>query len=214
MPEQLISLFESIEKRNDQALVGYANIEPDVTPSTLLEYFSAIAWYHIRGRNGNLLKFMKLTLDANLLPLTHAPGYYSDIVFKYNETEYYDNHDVMIEVTLSDSTIQRRMEMEPVTRHLVNYKKDYPVESYCVFIANEFYKMVLSDFRSRKTYYYEIGNNVEQGLKIIPLSTNDLSTILRKNISYVELYAIFDKAYKDVACNDIEWYQKCIKEVI
>ena len=120
----------------------------------------------------------------------------------------------MIEVTLADSTGQRRMEMEPVSRHLVNYKNAYSTPSYALFVANELHKMVLSDFRSRKTYFYEVGKEVRQGLKIIPLSTTDMCTILHKGYKYNDLYSLFDKAYTDTLCNDIEWYDKCIKEVL
>lgn len=214
MPEQLIKLLEFITERNDKALKGYANIEPDVSPSTLFEYFTAIAWYHISERKGNLLKFMNLKLDANLLPITHAPGYFSDIVFRYDSSQNFEKHDLMIEVTLADSTGQRRMEMEPVSRHLVNYKNAYSTPSYALFVANELHKMVLSDFRSRKTYFYEVGKEVRQGLKIIPLSTTDMCTILHKGYKYNDLYSLFDKAYTDTLCNDIEWYDKCIKEVL
>lgn len=214
MPNQLVTLFEHITKRNDKALKGYADIEPDVSPSTLFEYFTAIAWYHVSERKGNLLKFMNLKLDANLLPITHAPGYFSDIVFNYNSTHIYDEHDLMIEVTLADSTGQRRMEMEPVSRHLVNYKNSYPTSSYALFVANELHKMVLSDFRSRRMYYYEVGKEIRQGLKIIPLSTTDICTILQKGYTYNDLYQIFDEAYNNVSCNDIEWYDKCIREVL
>ena len=49
-----------------------------------------------------------------MLPKSHAIGGNSDFEIKY------DDHTLMIEVTLTESTNQRRAEMESVSRHLGN----------------------------------------------------------------------------------------------
>ena len=78
----------------------------------------------------------------------------------------------MLEATLTDSTSQRKAEMEPVSRHLIRNMQEYGNEySYAVFVANNLNQEVLSDFSSRKNYWYKGKNNQEKkGLKIIPLS--------------------------------------------
>lgn len=214
MPNQLIELFTYISKREDSKIKGYADMDSDVSISTIYEYLIAIAWYHVSGRRGNILKFMNLKLDVNMLPVIHAPGYFSDLVFDYIETSEYPQHTVLIEATLSDSTTQRRMEMEPVSRHLVNYKNFSKIESYSLFIANELHTLVLSDFRSRKNYYYQIKEEICKGLKIIPISTDDLCYILKNEITYSYLYKLFETAYQDNQVDDINWYNKCIKSFL
>jgi len=66
---------------------------------------------------------MKLSLDVNMLPKRHAGGGEADLIFKYNDTPSYPAHDLLLEVTLSESTGQRQMEWEPVSRHLENHIK-------------------------------------------------------------------------------------------
>ena len=40
------------------------------------------------------------------------------ILYEYEACTSYPKHSLLIEATLSDATNQRRMEMEPVSRHL------------------------------------------------------------------------------------------------
>ena len=64
---------------------------------------------------------MNLSLEADLLPKTHAGGGEADIVWKYEMTYEYPKHTLLIEATLADGQNQRRMEMVPVSRHLGDY---------------------------------------------------------------------------------------------
>ena len=54
----------------------------------------------------------------------------------------------------------------------------------------------------------------KKGLKIIPLSINDIVIILQKGLKYSELYRLFENAYKDEKVNDLNWYDELIKEEI
>lgn len=212
--ENLIMLFKNIEIDNRKEIEEYLNCE--ATIPTILEYVLAIAWYRISNKQGNILDFMKLSLDANLLPKNHAGGGTADIVYHYNRNGDYCEHDLLLEATLTDSTSQRKAEMEPVSRHLIRNKQEFDNDaSYAVFVANILNPEVLSDFRSRKNYWYK-GKNEEdkQGLKIIPLSINDVVEILEKNIDYAQLYKMFEDAYNDTKINDLRWYDTLIKEEI
>ena len=91
---------------------------------------------------------MKLSLDANLLPKTHAAGGTADIVYEYNKTNDYPEHKVLLEATLTESTSQRKSEMEPVSRHLMReIQENDNDDTYAVFVANILQEEVLSDFR-------------------------------------------------------------------
>ena len=212
--ENLIELFRNIENDNRKEVEEYLDCE--ATIPTILEYVLAIAWYRISDKQGNILDFMKLSLDANLLPKNHAGGGTADIIYHYYRNEIYDEHDLLLEATLTDSTSQRKAEMEPVSRHLIRNKREYDNEtSYAVFVANILNEEVLSDFRGRRTHWYKGKNDeAKQGLKIIPLSINDIIKILEKNLNYKQLYELFENAYNDTKTNDLEWYDILIKEPI
>ena len=212
--ENLIELFINIEKDNRKEIEEYLDCE--ATIPTILEYVLAIAWYRISNRTGNILDFMKLSLDANLLPKNHAGGGTADIVYNYQKNEIHNQHDLLIEATLTDSTSQRKAEMEPVSRHLIRNMQEYDNEnSYAIFVANILNQEVLSDFRSRKNYWYKGKNDQDKkGLKIIPLSIKDIVIILQKNLKYNELYILFENAYKDEQVNDLKWYDILVKEKI
>ena len=210
----LVSIFRNIEQDNRKEVEEY--LECEATIPTILEYILAIAWYRISDKQGNILDYMKLSLDANLLPKNHAGGGTADIIYHYDETEVYKEHELLLEATLTDSTSQRKAEMEPVSRHLIRRKQEEDNEStYAVFVANILNPEVLSDFRSRKHYWYE-GKNGEdkQGLKIIPLSINDIIIILKKNLHYNQLYKLFENAYNDTKVNDLKWYDVMVKNKI
>lgn len=50
---------------------------------TIFEYVLGILWYKTSERHGKILDYMKLSLDADLLPKTHAAGGEADIVYEY-----------------------------------------------------------------------------------------------------------------------------------
>ena len=158
---------------------------------------------------------MKLSLDANLLPKTHAAGGTADIVYEYNKTNDYPEHKVLLEATLTESTSQRKNEMEPVSRHLMReIQENDNNNTYAVFVANILQEEVLSDFRSRKNYQFRGKNSVKSGSKTISITITDIIKLINIKIQYSKLYKIFDEAYKDTNINDLEWYEKLVKNKI
>ena len=159
---------------------------------------------------------MNLSLDADLLPKSHAQGGHEDITYIYPRTEQYPEHSLLIEVTLSEGNNQRRMEMEPVSRHLGDYLlKTRNLNSYCVFISNFLHLNVISDFRNRRTmeYYNTDGTQSINGMKIIPCQSSELKTILSHNITYSLLYSIFEQAHNsNIPAN--RWYNEEIVQKI
>ena len=154
---------------------------------------------------------MNLSLEADLLPKTHAGGGEADLVFQYEAENGYPRHSLLIEATLADSTNQRRMEMEPVSRHLGEYmiiNKD--LQSYCIFVTNFLHMNVISDFRNRRKMEYYGGKKCEEmvnGMMITPLENELLVKILKKGIKYPKLYEIFHNL-QESSLAPKEWYEE------
>ncbi len=204
----LVNLMTMFENRNDNDIQTIVTNNADVP--TIFEYVLAIVWYKISGRQGKVLEYMNLSLDADLLPITHAAGGHEDITYKYSATTDYPAHTLLIEMTLASKTNQRRMEMEPVSRHLGDYILAHrDEEAYCLFATTFLHVNVTSDFRSRKTtpYYSMDGSEFVNGMKIIPFQTSEIKTIIQKQLTYAQLYHIFEQAYQSNVAPNM-WYEQ------
>lgn len=211
----LLQLLDDFDSRNDDEISKKVTDNAD-TP-TIFEYVLGIIWYKVSGYKGRILDYMKLSLDANLLPITHAAGGEADIVYEYAATKDYPAHTLLLEATLAESTNQRRMEMEPVPRHLGNHLlKTNNSSSYSLFATTYLDMNVISDFRGRKLmpfYDTKDANHYIMGMKIIPIQTSDLRSILVTKKKYSELYPKYEKAYqKDMSIMPLTWYETCVKE--
>lgn len=213
--DKLITLLDKFENRTDDEINQMVTDNADIP--TIFEYVLGIIWYKASGRKGKILDYLKLSLDANLLPITHAAGGEADIVYEYKQTADYPEHCVLLEATLADSTNQRRMEMEPVSRHLGNHLlRTKNNNSYCVFATTYLHINVIGDFRMRKMVTYcESGNpdNYVLGMKIMPLDTKELRYIIDNKISYTQLYKHFCLAYDAQETHPQKWYDEyvCLK---
>lgn len=210
--DKLLSLLDCFEERNDTEIRSMVTDNADVP--TIFEYVLGILWYKASERHGKILDYMKLSLDADLLPKTHAAGGEADIVYEYSETESYPEHTLLLEATFADSTNQRRMEMEPVSRHLGRHLiRTGNLNSYCVFATNYLDINVIADFRGRKSMpFYDTQDYSKSvnGMKIIPLQTSELKKIVTNGKTYKELYPMFEEAFNS-ALPPHEWYENCIK---
>lgn len=211
--EQIINLLNCFENRNDTEIRSMVTDNADVP--TIFEYVLGIMWYKVSEYHGKILDYMKLSLDANLLPKTHAAGGEADIVYEYTATEHYPAHAMLLEATLADGTNQRRMEMEPVSRHLGKHLlRTRNMNSYCVFATTYLDINVISDFRARRTIpYYDPQDYTQHidGMKIIPLATPELKKIIENHKTYKELYTIFAAAY-DSQLPPHTWYEATVVE--
>ena len=209
--DNLLILLDYFKERKDKEI--YQMITDSADIPTIFEYILGIIWYKISERTGKILEYMKLSLDADLLPKTHAAGGEADIVYEYEKTKYYPKHSLLLEATLADSTNQRRMEMEPVSRHLGQHLLNTGnLKSYCVFATTFLHMNVVSDFRMRKdNYYYDSKDPSKfiQGMKIIPLETDDLKNIIIKNKKYKELYGVFENLHNQQLA-PYEWRKKLV----
>ena len=73
------------------------------------------------------------------------------IIREYEACTSYPKHSLLLEATLADGSNQRRMEMEPVSRHLGDYRIRFnnPFD-YSLLVSTYLDKNVISDFRYRK----------------------------------------------------------------
>lgn len=212
--ENIIALMSAFEERRDGEIQAMVTNNADVP--TIFEYVLAITWYKISGRKGKVLDYMNLSLDADLLPVTHAAGGHEDITYKYEATADYPAHTLLLEATLASSTNQRRMEMEPVSRHLGDYLLSHTDEqAYCLFATTYLHINVISDFRMRKSapYYSSDGAQSIDGMKIIPLQTSEIKTIIEKKLNYTQIYKIFEEAFLSTIAPN-KWYQTEIVNLI
>ena len=209
--EKLLMLLECFERREDAEIRRAVTDNADVP--TIFEYVLGILWYKISERRGRILDYMKLSLDADLLPKTHASGGEADIVYEYPESDIYPAHTLLLEATLADSVNQRRMEMEPVSRHLGQHLiRTGNMNSYCVFATTDLNINVISDFRGRKFIpYYDPKDFTKcvMGMKILPLQTAELKHIILNRLTYRELYPVLERAYASFLPPHI-WYPECI----
>lgn len=211
----LVELLNCFEKRDDKRIEELVTDEAAIP--TIFEYILGIIWYKVSERQGNILDFMKLSLEANLLPKTHAAGGYADIIYEYEACTSYPKHSLLLEATLADGSNQRRMEMEPVSRHLGDYRIRFnnPFD-YSLFVSTYLDKNVISDFRYRKIIPYTRDEETITGMKIISMDTDSLKKIIENKINYSYLYEVFDK-YHEMDLDPLQtlnWHEDLLKEVI
>lgn len=124
----------------------------------------------------------------------------------------YPKHALLLEVTLADGTNQRRMEMEPVSRYLGDYRIRFNnLFDYSLFVSTYLDKNVISDFKYRKIIPYTRDDETIAGIKIIPMDADFLKKIIENNIKYKYLYEVFDK-YHEMSLDTADWHTGMIKE--
>lgn len=206
----LIELLNCFENRNDKRIEELVTAE--ATIPTIFEYILGVIWYKVSERQGNILEFMKLSLEANLLPKTHAAGGFADIIYNYEECAFYPKHSLLLEATLADGSNQRRMEMEPVSRHLGDYRirHNNPFD-YTLFVSSYLDENVITDFRYRKIIPYKRDEETIKGMKIISINIDTLKKIIENKVKYKYLYKTFDK-YHEMPLETKGWHNNMIRE--
>ncbi|AQP53820.1 hypothetical protein CBF34_10365 [Vagococcus penaei] len=186
----------------------------DADTPTIFEYLTAISWYYISEKNIRPLESLNLELNADNLPISHASGGQADLLIKYEDFDDIKDHNLMIEVTLTKDSNQRRAEMEPVSRHLGEYKiKNKNTDTYCVFLTHKLDTNTIVHFRQQKITPYYYNKEWTEGSKIIPLDINNLNYILENKVTYSRLYNLFEEAYN--SDTDVKnWWEEDINKKI
>lgn len=208
--ENILEIIPHFKTRNDDEIQKEVTVR--ATVPTIFEYIIAIAWYYIDNKNIDFILKAGLSLDTNMLPKSHAVGGSSDFEIKY------DDHTLMIEVTLTESTNQRRAEMESVSRHLgnilLNLDDERKTKSYGIFIAPYLNNNVLNDFRIRKSCYWENDTKHIRGMNILPLDCDDIITIINSDKKYSELREDFSMLLEKENDWGSRWYKNEVKAFI
>ncbi|WP_196029983.1 AlwI family type II restriction endonuclease [Longicatena caecimuris] len=206
--DNLLKLLQWFENRLDSSLSSYITDNADVP--TMFEYVLGIIWYKLSDRKGNVLDYMNLSLDADLLPKTHAGGGEADIVYKYEETNVYPTHELLLEATLADDSNQRRMEFEPVSRHLMrNLMNTNNLNNYAVLVSTKIHPSVISDFRSRAKSEQTLDDIIYfEGIKILPIDTQVLKNFIVNTKKYKDIYQLLNEAYLSNITQRDGWYRK------
>lgn len=229
--DKLLKIIELIEKRKDEQV--YKQVTDDADIPTIFEYIIAIAWFRISEYKGDILSYMKLSLDNALLPKTHAGGGTADIVYKYyhSDRKGYPDHSLLIEATLTEDTNQRRAEMEPVSRHLAEYilqnntftKVSENNEVYAedqtaqaVFIATHLDTNTRNDFYARRFTQYSKKGVSEKlaGTNIIGIDTKTLTKLIQENITYSSIYPLLQEYFSSENRSPDKPYQKFMCSII
>lgn len=176
----ILNLFKNRE--NDEKILK--EVTDNAKVPTIFEYILAIAWHRISNKEFNLKKSLKLSLDGDGFPLSHAPGGDGDIIAEYSD------FDVMLEATLMDKNTQKRGELEPVIRHTTNLtikNMEKNKKTYTFFVANELDMNVINIFRATSQIRLQSTQDREKytnGIKIYSLTIDKIVYLLENNINY------------------------------
>ena len=203
--ENIATLFEAMYPRNDaqvRKLLKEWYSDYDATIPALFEYLLGISFYWISDKKINLTEVLDSGLDANLLPKTHAGGGKADIVVKSLARHY------LIEATLSEKDGQRKMEAEPVPRHLARHILDGNKNSLALFVAGELDPnnlVVLRAYKFLKWYGKEM--DVES-MDILPLSIKNMIYLLKENLEFSEFEDKVNTLLESETTDGKVWYEQ------
>ena len=184
---ETMNILKLISERNDDQVSKIVTDSASVP--TIFEYILTIAWYHISDKNFNILESFNLSLDASLLPLSHATGYKGDVEIRDTNPAF------LIEATLMDTNNQKRNELEPVIRHTVNFAiEQQPTNCYGVFVANQIDDNVANIFRScsKTELHHSQTKKTIKGVNIFAFTIEEIIRILEEDIKIDKIVKVFD----------------------
>ena len=201
--ENIITLLESIYPRNDKQirkLLKEWYTDYDATIPALFEYLLGISFYWISQKKIKVSDVIDSGLDSNLLPKTHAGGGKADIVIKSLARHY------LIEATLSENDGQRKMEAEPVPRHLAKHILEGNENSLALFVAGQLDPnnlVVLRNYKFSKWYskHQSVGS-----MDILPLSVENMIYLLKEEMDFELFESKVDELLGSQHRDGKEWY--------
>ena len=205
--QNIITLFESIYPRNDQQirkLIKEWYSDYDATIPALFEYLLGISFYWISQKKIKISDVLDSGLDSNLLPKTHAGGGKADIVVKSLARHY------LIEATLSENDGQRKMEAEPVPRHLAKHILEGNENSLALFVAGQLDPNNLVVLRNYKfSKWYRKDQSVDS-MDILPLSVENMIYLLKEEMDFEVFESKVDELLGSQHRDGKEWYDNKI----
>ncbi|MGX6465458.1 AlwI family type II restriction endonuclease [Leuconostoc falkenbergense] len=208
--EVILKILPLFSERRDSEIHNL--VSEYATIPTIFEYVVGIAWYHISNEKFSISKSLNLTLDGNMLLLSHAVGGAGDIVINYKDLT------LMLEVTLMNAQAQKRGEWEPVLRHATNLTVDCaPRNVTTLFIADELDDNTINIWRAVAQVPMKSSNNDEYAdlVKIFPMTNNELIELLEQSIDEQKLLTEIDASFGTLATDfDFSWRRKILDKSI
>jgi len=209
--ENIIKIFENIYPRKDDQIrklikEWYQDYEASIP--ALFEYLLGISFYWLSEKQVRISNILNSGLDANLLPKTHTAGGKADIVVRYKDRDY------LIEATLSDNDGQRKMEAEPVPRHLAKHILEVNPNSLTLFVAGQLDPNNLVVLRNYKfSFWYNSDGNIVETMNILPLSVSNMIYILKKENDFNKLEKKFETVLNSETKDGFKWYTNEVNSI-
>lgn len=209
--ENIIKIFEYIYPRKDdqiRKLIKEWYQDYEATIPALFEYLLGISFYWLSEQQVRISDILNSGLDANLLPKTHTAGGQADIVVRCKEKDY------LIEATLSENDGQRRMEAEPVPRHLAKHLLEVNPNSLVLFVAGQLDRNNLVVLRNYKysPWYYSDEDSIE-AMNILPLSVSNMVYLLKYETDFNKLENKFETVLNSETKDGFKWYTNEISPI-
>lgn len=209
--ENIIKIFENIYPRKDdqiRKLIKEWYQDYEATIPALFEYLLGISFYWLSEKQVRISDILNSGLDANLLPKTHTAGGQADIVVRCQDKDY------LIEATLSDNDGQRKMEAEPVPRHLAKHILEINPNSLALFVAGQLDRNNLVVLRNYKysPWYYSDEDSVET-MNILPLSVSNMIYLLKHETDFNKLENKFETVLNSETKDGFKWYTNEINPI-
>jgi hypothetical protein len=205
--ENIITIFQNIYPRNDlhvRKLIKEWYSDYEATIPALFEYLLGIAFYWISEKEVNISSILNSNLDSNLLPNTHAAGGKADVIIHFKKKDY------LIEATLSENDGQRKMEAEPVPRHLARHIIENNKNSIAIFVAGQLDPNNLVVLRNYKfsRWYSSDGTSSVDSMSILPLSIENMIYLLKNDYKFDEIQSNIEDLINSDLTDGFEWYKQ------
>lgn len=209
--ENIIKIFENIYPRKDDQickLIKEWYQDYEATIPALFEYLLGISFYWLSEKQVKISDILNSGLDANLLPKTHTAGGQADIVVRCKDKDY------LIEATLSENDGQRKMEAEPVPRHLAKHILEVNPNTLALFVAGQLDRNNLVVLRNYKysPWYYSDEDSVET-MNILPLSVSNMIYLLKHEKDFNKLENKFKTVLNSETKDGFKWYTNEINPI-
>ncbi len=150
----------------------------------------------------------RFPIDQDFHPRNTAPGGGADLLFEF------ETYVLVVEVTLTSSHRQMAVESEPVRRHTVQYKEQYPNKDvYCLFIAPTVDNNVAETFRIGVWYK----GDEEEFVNIVPMNLSDfivaIDTLTSKKYHNSDFKTLIDRCLVFRNVRAPQWKTSIGKEV-
>lgn len=164
---------EQQNEENIKDIIGYLKVlngekidnAPDIDDRpAYLEWAVWRSFLAINNIISPVHKTRRFPVDEDFRPRNTAPGGGSDLLIEF------ESFVLVVEVTLTNSHRQMAVESEPVRRHTVQYKEEFPNKDvYCLFIAPSVDNNVAETFRIGVWYK----GDIEEFVNIVPMNLTD-----------------------------------------